>query len=1286
MISIASLNCNGLVTKNRRDELFTYCIREKFDIVLLQETFWDKSVHQKAAKEWPGQIFSSFYNIDRSKGVSVLIRRDSDIEVLNDICHVDGRTLQIDCAIDDQVISIVNVYSPHLASERKAFFIDLYQILSCISNPCILAGDFNTVINSKLDRYPGVPRPDPSRKYLVKIMNDFNLLDVWREQNPPPKIAFTRTGNATTGRTASRIDRFLISKSLLPNTSRSSIIPYPKSDHNIIVTYFNLSLIPRGKGIWILNNSLLKDESFCLVVRELIENLKTESDYENDILRWYDRLKDAIKNSAIKYGTHRQRVLRATKKRLQKEISYENIKANKYPDYDTTRLKLLEDELTDIIANEIEGALIRSKVKWIEEGEKSTKFFFNLEKSRQKKKVMRQILKDNGELITDQKSIMKEQVSFYRSLYRKEGVTTENISLLTMYISKKLSPSERDSCDQSITEEELLQAVKAMESSKSPGLDGLTVEFYRAFWPEMSVILSKLISEIFQAGELTESMKGSVITLIPKKGDLRRLTNWRPISLLNVDYKLIAKVLANRVSNVISTLVSEDQSCCVPGRDIAHNVLLIKNIIDFMLVNNMSGLILKIDQFKAFDRVDHAYLSDVLLKMGFGENFRRWVEILYNDIHGCVKHNGNVSGKFSIERGVRQGCPLSASLYVLTAEPLHEVICNCKVISGISFLDLEAKMFQHADDTTFITSNPDCLTDIFRIIKLYEKGSGSKCNLEKTELLTIGNTKVPSNLNFPVRDDFIQILGVIIGNNPQVVEKENWGKKTEACCSVLAKWKGRNLSFKGKALVINSLAISRLVYLASILHVPHWVSDMVRNSINDFVWQGKKPLISSATLALPFERGGLNLCNLDLKKEALRVKFIALLLRNGIGCKLKRLMLYFLNHYENMKLGLNIFRISPQTPSLRCIPPYFSEMLHAWRKISMDKLCPPGDRTEILSQPIFHNPFIRDYSGNVLLNRDFIDGGIIYVNDIMYEILPRSLPAEGVLESIQLANPRVDTDIQSVSNVLQTILDSLPDGWLDIIFASDKVVNDHDDDIPNINFIIDDKKCVVSSLTTKGATVLLRECNTNPPKGETFWSAKFTDLDLSKRWSNVYKGLNTNYEADLNFKILHNILFTNERLYKFGMIESPLCTLCGTETESLFHLFIACPVVNSLWCKVIMKLRSHLEEDNLNTWVLITLFGMHLSHSSKKRLLVDFIFTIYKSVIYKARLSVLIDNLTLSIDTYFFNSLKKKIETLYHCFNSKGNLSKFWSIFQGAKVIEFDQTSKTNYRFIFDTG
>ena len=187
-----------------------------------------------------------------------------------------------------------------------------------------------------------------------------------------------------------------------------------------------------------------------------------------------------------------------------------------------------------------------------------------------------------------------------------------------------------------------------MKSNKSPGLDGLTPEFFKTFWEDLGTIIQKLACEVSNSGQLPHSMRTGLITLIPKKGDLRNLTNWRPISLLNIDYKIITKTLASRVSKVIDTLISEDQSCCVPGGNIADNVILMDNIIQHLGNTNTRGYILKIDQYKAFDRVEHAYLLNVLTKMGFGDTFFRWVKLLYTNIGACIKHNGFVSDVFPI--------------------------------------------------------------------------------------------------------------------------------------------------------------------------------------------------------------------------------------------------------------------------------------------------------------------------------------------------------------------------------------------------------------------------------------------------------------------------------------------------------------------------------------------------------------------------------------------------------------------------------------------------------------
>ncbi|KAJ8029421.1 hypothetical protein HOLleu_28804 [Holothuria leucospilota] len=666
----------------------------------LCETFWNDQVHEAARREWGGSVLSSICSEMNRRGVSCLINGNSDIDVVNSSTFCDGRLLQINIIVDDQAITIFNVYAPCNSSERKYFFTDLQERIAKTTNQVIIGGDFNTVLNTYLDKYPPTTYPDQSRKPLKDLMLTEKLTDIWRHRNDDV-IAFTRSRIANNVRSASRIDRFLLSNSLILNVSYCNILNYPFSDHDIITLRLNLSLFPRGSGVWIFNNQLLDDEDFCLEIGEVIRSMKMHTDFETNFLEWYDNLKGKIKYQSIKFSKRKQRKQRKVKRILEKQIMYEKYKAQKFCDYNFTRLQNLEDELNNIVSKEVKGAALRAKIQWFEEGERPTRLFLNLEKSRQKVKVMKSLLKDDGTVVTDRETIMHEQVDFYKNLYKRESTDKNASSALINNVTRLLSPIDTRFCDEGLKSEELFDALKSMKPDKSPGLDGLTPQFYKAFWSEWEEILMRLVHEIYNAGTLSNSMKIGMITLIPKKGDLRKLTNWRPISLLNTDYKIISKALATRLSKVISTLVSEDQSCCVPGRNIADNVILMNNIIRYLDSKKVNGYILKIDQYKAFDRVDHGYLFDVLQKMGFGDYFRNWIAILYNEITACIKHNGFISPNFDIHRGVRQGCPISAILYVLTAEPFHEAIVNCNKISGIKVGDHEAKIFQHADDTTF---------------------------------------------------------------------------------------------------------------------------------------------------------------------------------------------------------------------------------------------------------------------------------------------------------------------------------------------------------------------------------------------------------------------------------------------------------------------------------------------------------------------------------------------------------------------------------------------------------
>ena len=317
-----------------------------------------------------------------------------------------------------------------------------------------------------------------------------------------------------------------------------------------------------------------------------------------------------------------------------------------------------------------EGSRIRARVRWAEEGESSTKYFFRLEKKNCTESWISAMQNSDGLIVADMPGICQSWVSFYSDLFSAcptdPSVQTELLSHLTFSVP----PSQVSLCEGHLTVAEVHHALLGMALGKSPGSDGLLVEFYLAFWDVLGADLVEVFNASFDYGLLPLSQRGALISLIFKKGDRLLHKNWRPISLLMVDYKLCARALAGRLLRVIHHVVAPDQRCGVPHRFIGENVALLHDVVHYANESDLPVAVLSLDQEKAFDRVDWPFLLATLRRMGFGPSYIRWVKLLYTDIRSSIIINGYTSRYFKLSRGVRQGCPLSPPLYVLSMEVL----------------------------------------------------------------------------------------------------------------------------------------------------------------------------------------------------------------------------------------------------------------------------------------------------------------------------------------------------------------------------------------------------------------------------------------------------------------------------------------------------------------------------------------------------------------------------------------------------------------------------------------
>ena len=304
-----------------------------------------------------------------------------------------------------------------------------------------------------------------------------------------------------------------------------------------------------------MNCALLEDDDYINDVSSKIPIWLAQGrkDLSDDRVIW-DWLKYNIRAHAKQHSKRRARERNEKENRLEEE--YAKAKQVFEADPNNTNSNILSTAKESIEAfydEKLNGVIIRVRARWHEHGEKKSKYFLNLEKRNHIKKHMRK-LKISGVITTDPFSILAEQKRFYQELYESqnnnntEGTQTIEAFLHSLNIPV-LTEEKKLSCEGAISREECASALDSFQNNKTPGNDGIPIEFYRKFWPIIGESFSKCANECFQKGEMSLSQKQAILTLIEKKGkDRSLLENWRPISLLNVDAKIMSKVIAARIN------------------------------------------------------------------------------------------------------------------------------------------------------------------------------------------------------------------------------------------------------------------------------------------------------------------------------------------------------------------------------------------------------------------------------------------------------------------------------------------------------------------------------------------------------------------------------------------------------------------------------------------------------------------------------------------------------------------------------------------------------------------
>ena len=803
--------------------------------------------------------------------------------------------------------------------------------------------------------------------------------------------------------------------------------------------------------------------------------------------------------------------------------------------------------------------MFRSKLRWTEQGEKPTRYFFNVEAKNFNQKTITELETSEGVKITGHKQLLQEIENFYQNLYQSEYAGSHELfaDFVRSVQLPKLSDDDKENLEGELTIAECRLILKTFNFGKSPGEDGFTVEFYMKFFELLASDLVESLNTAYSRGELSISQRRGVVTLIPKAdSDTLKLTNWRPITLLNVDYKIASKAIATRIKKVLPQLIHTDQTGFMKDRFIGQNIRLLCDLLEQTELENIPGILLQLDFRKAFDTIEWPMIQQVLSIFNFGVSIKRWIETFYCNAESSVINNGFTTRQLKLSRGVRQGCPLSPYLFILSAEILASKIRQDNSVCGVFIFHKELKISQFADDTSLICSDLISVQNALLILNEFGILSGLKLNESKTKALWLGPWKQRTErpLDFIWTKEPLKVLGIHISYDKAGNERKNVSKKIENLNAKLGTWRSRQLSVFGRCLIVKSLGISQIVHSAAVLDIHKDYIVKIQSSIFKFIWKEKQDKIKREVLYQDYERGGLRVTHVETLCKALRLAWIQRFLKSDswelenwkvIPCSFFKKYggLYFLLHCNFDAKFLK----STEMPSFyKQILSFFLELKSIYDT--------NGDQELIL----FNNKEIQ-IGGKTVFYQDWFDQGVYSICDI--------LDSDGMY--LNFADFCRKFSVKSNFLTYFQILSAIPKRLL--VKARDSLGTNSIFTPGNSTFHLSPSLLIdLSKLTCKDYYWLFlnrkEPCATGPNK----WQRDLPQFTLS--WSTIFKRIKSiskqNKLKEFFYKLAHRIVITKKELHLYGIEDNKSCHYCGDD-DSLLHSFLGCQIAVDFLRKVL---------------------------------------------------------------------------------------------------------------------
>ena len=1184
LLKIGTYNVRGLADRTKRRKIYAFLKDKKLDVILLQEVHSQQSTQNIWRNESGANMYFSHGETD-ARGVAVIIAKKSQVVVNKITTDNEGRVIILDITCQDKSLTIANIYAPN--EDRPQFYTKLFSMLADHEmQEIIIGGDFNLAMNPKIDRYdPKANNNEKAKQVLKEFMNQLNLIDVWRFHNPE-EIKFTWQKIIRNGYNASRIDMFLLNYGLLAQ-SKSQIKPAILSDHSLVIVEIEIQPIVRGPGLWKLNVDILNDIEYAKCLNDKLDDTIASFYKETPDDKW-EILKESIINCSKTFSQNR-----AHRNKLEYKKLLENLEAleaqlaqKAYDSINQVTDKILKtkDQMSIYETKRAKGAMIRAKYKWYTEGETSSKYYLGLEKTKYSNKTMKILIKEDNTIVRDQRKILMEQRKFYNKLFTANPqVSFQLINESGKYIEKQ----DRDALEKPLSIEEFSQALKTLGPSRTPGIDGLPSEVYKYFWAKIKNYCFEAFQWGIKIGTLHQSAQKGILCLIPKNGKSpENLKHWRPITLLSTDQKIYAKCLALRLKPVLNYLISDNQTGYLEGKFIGMNLRRMIDLITYIEKEEIPALLISVDFEKCFDSVSFQAIEEAMRYFGFGEKYIYMVTLLYRNFRTYVLQNGYTSTAIYPQRGLHQGCAQSGYVFLLVAEMLALEIKQNKKIKGIPLPyspDQQEVISQFADDTALaILFQQESLQEIINTFDKFYQSTGLKANFQKTTIFRLGplkNTKnkLKTSANFKWENGNINMLGVLLDSD---LVEDNYCNILDQIKAIVNTWKIRNVSIKGKIVMLNSLIGSLLVYKMQVLpKIDKNLVIKINRIVEKYIWNGRKPKLKLKVLQGNRMQGGLALFDLSVKDATLKLAWIKRW--NELPITITQLAYY---HIQPKIVNTEFWQCNFKKDDVKfvCSPSgFWADTVDYWAEYNYHT---PQQIDEIMYQRIWLNSHIR-VEDKPIVCKNLLDQGIYEIRDIVSQ--------NGIMTYQELTET-----FKCKINIMEynSILTAIPKQWKRCIKQTSTT------DIFEIETQTKFEK--IQNITTKQTYLEINENEELLKEIYSKWGKIIQDTYSYEQFikivsTNIVK--NSKYDS-FHYRLCTKAILLNDRLYHMKITETQNCSLCGEEKETLSHFFVNCKITKILWKKLLEhnKIKKHIirisRENNLDNVILNDIMSEDLTN------------------------------------------------------------------------------------------